>query len=729
MTEDTEEHTDVKGMGTEKDLKVEHTLPDFTPQINGNVQTNHTDNTTIQHKSESSDDDTSDLENGANILSSTDCEQVIMDTVNTTYNSSSSTNNHSNSIDFSDVQGINGTPRPRVEISTIITDSIGSDDEDDSGERTPDSFSNINPLNTFYDPIQMTIIRESYTNMDSSEPSDSSGQESSAEAPSRRPAVFPANATLPDDFLLSAMLSIRTSVLASVNDVQPLLENEDFLTTKKYKISMAGDKKSGVKDFAPSVFYHIRKRLGITTQAYLTSWSDNRLAREKTSGKSESVFVPSPDKKFILKTLTKEESKRLRKLLPSYYNHMITYPDTLLSKIFGLHRVDRKRGQTKTYFAVFNNVFDSTQPIKEIYDLKGSTVGRRATEEMKQKPVVVLKDLDFNRKIRLDADTKAKIFHQIEVDCLFLSNHQLMDYSLLIGVRRTNEGPAKPQLSIPREKKEECMHKVPSLLFFLESAKSPKPPKPKNVEERKVRRKSLTLGRPTFATAEAMKVDTEAADSPNSAGINNADQPTTETSPQAEPDQSQAQPDPSLSPDVPLNPAGETSSQESSPASSSPTNSVSSPSIISSSPEMAMPPIAKPRPSSKRFSLSLLTSPSQIITSSSALNGPDLDHLTKARSSSVSLGFRSAMDSSTHIPFYMRDQGGICSPQIKDPEDKSQHYEVYYIGIIDFLQKYNKKKKLANFAKSLKYDKDQLSTVEPTFYMRRFLKMVEKAVE
>lgn len=43
------------------------------------------------------------------------------------------------------------------------------------------------------------------------------------------------------------------------------------------------------------------------------------------------------------------------------------------------------------------------------------------------------------------------------------------------------------------------------------------------------------------------------------------------------------------------------------------------------------------------------------------------------------------------------------------PADEKTKHEIYYIGIIDFLQKYNKKKMLAGFAKSFKYERVRFS--------------------
>jgi len=67
---------------------------------------------------------------------------------------------------------------------------------------------------------------------------------------------------------------------------------------------------------------------------------------------------------------------------------------------------------------------------------------------------------------------------------------------------------------------------------------------------------------------------------------------------------------------------------------------------------------------------------------------------------------------------YQDAGGGILShPDLK---------EIYYVGIIDILQKYNSKKKIAHIAKSLRYSKDALSTVGPTHYATRFKDFITK---
>ena len=54
--------------------------------------------------------------------------------------------------------------------------------------------------------------------------------------------------------------------------------------------------------------------------------------------------------------------------------------------------------------------------------------------------------------------------------------------------------------------------------------------------------------------------------------------------------------------------------------------------------------------------------------------------------------------------------------------------EIYFIGIIDILQKYNKKKKMAGFVKGMKYEQITLSTVPPDIYSKRFCQFFKDRV-
>jgi hypothetical protein len=105
-------------------------------------------------------------------------------------------------------------------------------------------------------------------------------------------------------------------------------------------------------------------------------------------------------------------------------------------KIFGHHKISRKGKDY--YLIVIEDIFEKAESIEEMYDLKGSKVGREANVEEKveisgtdeinisssmdkrNRTTVVLKDNDYllrNRKIYLSVDVADEIMKQIVADC------------------------------------------------------------------------------------------------------------------------------------------------------------------------------------------------------------------------------------------------------------------------------------------------------------------------
>eukprot|EP00300_Choanocystis_sp_HF-7_P000181 c10157_g1_i2.p1 GENE.c10157_g1_i2~~c10157_g1_i2.p1 ORF type:complete len:191 (-),score=50.66 c10157_g1_i2:64-636(-) len=88
---------------------------------------------------------------------------------------------------------------------------------------------------------------------------------------------------------------------------------------------------------------------------------------------------------------------------------------------------------------VMHNILPSHLAITERYDLKGSTFGRRTPDMDRGRATVTLKDLDFlelGKRIIVGPDKKRVLFEQLHMDCQFLQEAKLMDYSLLVGVSR-----------------------------------------------------------------------------------------------------------------------------------------------------------------------------------------------------------------------------------------------------------------------------------------------------
>ena len=108
-------------------------------------------------------------------------------------------------------------------------------------------------------------------------------------------------------------------------------------------------------------------------------------------------------------------------------------------------------------FVIMNSVFPAKAAnfISQMYDLKGSTVGRECSEEEKRRkgPNAVLKDLDLAKEmqndvkqssakgsgIQLGASTKSMLLAQLRKDIALLRECRVMDYSLLVGIVKVDQ--------------------------------------------------------------------------------------------------------------------------------------------------------------------------------------------------------------------------------------------------------------------------------------------------
>jgi 1-phosphatidylinositol-4-phosphate 5-kinase len=201
------------------------------------------------------------------------------------------------------------------------------------------------------------------------------------------------------------------------------------------------------KDYAPSVFYQLRERFSINPLNYLKSLGGAyKFIEFNSNSKSGSFFFYSHDGKFMIKTQSKAESKFLRRILAHYYHHVMSHPETYITRFYGMHRIKMPHLKKTIYFVVMQSVFYGRNEVHEMYDLKGSTVGRSATEKERSKGLAhcVLKDLDLDKKIRLGPGRKEAFLTQIKYDADFLTEMGIMDYSLLVGIHfKSRRGEAE----------------------------------------------------------------------------------------------------------------------------------------------------------------------------------------------------------------------------------------------------------------------------------------------
>lgn len=177
---------------------------------------------------------------------------------------------------------------------------------------------------------------------------------------------------------------------------------------------------------------------------YLMSLTSKYILSELGSpGKSGSFFYFSRDYKYIIKTIHHAEHKLLRRILRDYYAHIEKYPNTLISQFYGLHRVKIPYGR-KIHFVIMNNLFPPHRDIHQMFDLKGSTVGRDFKEEdLEHNPRATLKDLNWLRRnyhFEFGPAKKRIFIEQMEHDVELLKGLKIMDYSLLVGIHDMSKG-------------------------------------------------------------------------------------------------------------------------------------------------------------------------------------------------------------------------------------------------------------------------------------------------
>lgn len=200
------------------------------------------------------------------------------------------------------------------------------------------------------------------------------------------------------------------------------------------------DKSFEFKEYSPDVFQKLRSHVGITEKDYMASLAAEDMYLDfQSNSKSGQFFFFSDDKFFMIKTLTKQECHWLLDALAEYYNHFIKYPKTMLVKFVGMYRVTipRKGKLRKVHLVVMRSTFDTVLPMHKKFDLKGSTLGREASESDKKKLYPVLKDLDLENSglmFHLGQEEKDKFLKQLQDDCSLLQSLNMMDYSLLVGI-------------------------------------------------------------------------------------------------------------------------------------------------------------------------------------------------------------------------------------------------------------------------------------------------------
>lgn len=120
---------------------------------------------------------------------------------------------------------------------------------------------------------------------------------------------------------------------------------------KKYCIKSYSAKEDNmviVNEYAPKIFRNIRKSY-ISEETILNSFIPNLnmdgMYHFKTGdGKSPSFFYFTDNKKIMLKTLKESEMEIIfnKDFISNYFMHIMKYPKSLLSKIYGVYQIEIK---------------------------------------------------------------------------------------------------------------------------------------------------------------------------------------------------------------------------------------------------------------------------------------------------------------------------------------------------------------------------------------------------
>ena len=226
------------------------------------------------------------------------------------------------------------------------------------------------------------------------------------------------------------------------------------------------------KAYCPAVFAAVRNLFKCDASSFMLSICGSYNFIEFISNaKSGQFFFYSHDGCYMIKTQTKSESKFLRRIMPHYYHYLSANPSSFMTRFYGMYRVKMYHLRRSVHFVIMGSVFNTYKRIDRVWDLKGSTVGRKA------KPgESVLKDLDLvDEKVKLkvggtaravevnkDKDSaqdvtsiaqphrpvetrKEAIINQLKRDSSFLAKLGIMDYSLLLGIHDRNKKDDKPK--------------------------------------------------------------------------------------------------------------------------------------------------------------------------------------------------------------------------------------------------------------------------------------------
>jgi len=237
----------------------------------------------------------------------------------------------------------------------------------------------------------------------------------------------------------------QTSELLNSESKPPELNGQDAKVSVVFELRAAASggetevPRTTWAHHAPYLYKEIRETFGISDGEFLDSVSSEAKIRElPTPGRSGALFYITEDEEYFIKTISQDEEKKLKLMLPGYLKHIKRYPDTLLTKFVASFYIKTAQRHHIRLVAM-GSIFRGGLYIDRKYDLKGSVINRRASEKEKLSDFATLKDLDME-PLYFDPEVLERILTVIERDSEFLEDEGIMDYSLLLGLSEVIPG-------------------------------------------------------------------------------------------------------------------------------------------------------------------------------------------------------------------------------------------------------------------------------------------------
>ena len=193
-------------------------------------------------------------------------------------------------------------------------------------------------------------------------------------------------------------------------------------------------------DYSPLACERLRQLFGVSAADYLRSLAVDRALELWMEGSFQSMegfrvnegregfAYYSEDGKYVLRTTAKSEFKLIRRRMKDYFQYLTTFPNSLISRIYGIHKLKyKKKGRPTTLYLVStSNLLTKAYEVAVSYTVSGFKHADLESERDHS-----------DSSICIGPARKCQLLSILEQDCRFLQSRNLTGYRLRVGVHRT----------------------------------------------------------------------------------------------------------------------------------------------------------------------------------------------------------------------------------------------------------------------------------------------------